>query len=81
MSEECVGLAGRLFGHCIEDVVEKEEGPPAFVPDQPTVERKVPSELEVIRDMIAVSTPSKERYVHSICRRCGMVVSRKSPIG
>jgi len=81
MSEEkCCGIMGRIFGHNIEDVTEQEEGPPSFVPDQPTIERKVTSELIIIRDMITASTPTKERYVHSVCRRCGMVVSRKSPL-
>ena len=69
------GIWGLLFGHDIEHVFESEEGDPKYVPDTEAVKADLPNPTG-IEDLIRASSGSKERYIHSICKRCGLVIEK-----
>ena len=78
MSEEkCCGLMGRIFGHDIDDVFEDEKSVPTISMSEQMMYGRTAAE---IANIIEASCPTKDRYIHSVCRRCGIVVSRKSPL-
>lgn len=77
---KCLGVTGWLFGHNFEDVFEDENSEPAFIPDQEVVDTSDISKIDAIGRLVIASTPAKDRFVHTVCRRCGRIVNRKDII-
>ena len=73
--EGCAGLTGVLFGHKFEDVFEQEKGTPHNMNLSETV--MIGRTADDIAQIILAATPIKERYIHTVCRRCGRVVVKK----
>jgi len=72
----CSGLFGKLFGHKFEAVYNEEEGEGKWPYKEGTIESKIAATYDMISPIIESTKSRKRTYIHSVCKRCGVVCKR-----
>jgi len=73
----CNGLFGKLFGHKFEAVYNEEEGEGKWPYKEGTIESKM-AVIDMISSIIESTKSRKRTYIHSVCKRCGVIVGKEN---
>ena len=71
---ECLGLMGKIFGHNLEAIYNKES---KFIGDTNAVVTLFTTRFVGIENILAQMSDHKKMYVQHVCKRCGKVIKEE----
>ena len=75
---KCNGLVGLLFGHKFEARYNSEEGEGKWPFKEGSLESQITSTNQNAANIISCTKNNRQTYIQDVCKRCGMVIEKKS---